>query len=321
MNSHRKIVSSPYLEKNSNQHSFKEKCIALFFSLNGIVASLLIILIFAFLAKESYNLLSQLDLSEFIYSKKIVDGNITKVYEWYPTSDTPRYSLLPLLTGSLLTALPATLISTLLGLLVGIYISEIAPPKFREFLKPLIELFAGIPTVVVGFFMLVVFATFFNDLFEPINRLNAFLAALGLSTIVIPIIASLTEDALRTIPDDIRMGSYALGATKWQTIRKVILPIATKGLSAGIILGFGRAIGETMIVLMASGNAAVITLDIFSSVRTISATIAAELGEVSHQSAHYFALFFIGIVLFVVTFSLNLLAEIIFAKMKKRVGR
>ncbi|HEX3074014.1 MAG TPA: phosphate ABC transporter permease subunit PstC, partial [Ignavibacteriales bacterium] len=229
------------------------------------------------------------------------------------------YSLIPLILGTLITAIPATIISTIFGIAVGIYLSEIAKDKSKEFLKPAIELFAGIPTVVLGFFMLAVGATFFQDLFNPPNRLNAFIGSIGLSFVIIPVIASLTEDALRSIPNELRMASYGLGATKWQTISRVIAPAAISGISASIILGFGRAIGETMIVLMATGNAANITADVFRSVRTMTATIAAEMGEVSHQSDHYYALFFLGVALFTITFILNLIAEVIINKMRKKI--
>lgn len=297
----------------------REKIIKYFFALNGIMAVVFIALIFIFLFKEGFRALEHIGLLDFIYFDRTeLDGTISRVYEWYPTSSEERYSLVPLVLGSLLTAIPATIISTILGVAVGIYLAEIANPKAREFLKPAIELFAGIPTVVLGFLMLVVGATLIDDFVDPTNRLNAFLAALGLSFVIIPIIASLTEDSLHSIPDDLRMASYGLGATKWQTISKVILPAAFSGVSASIILGFGRAIGETMIVLMAAGNAANITTDLFMSVRTMTATIAAEMGEVSQGSDHYFALFFIGIVLFSITFILNLLAESIINKMRKK---
>ena len=256
---------------------------------------------------------------DFLYTNRIgADGNHETVFQWYPTSEEPRFSLIPLVLGTLLTAIPATIISTIFGVAAGIYLSEVANPKWKEFLKPMIELFAGIPTVVLGFIMLVIGASFFNDLLNPDNRLNAFVASIGLSFVIIPIIASLTEDALHSIPNDLRMASYGLGATKWQTISKVILPAAFSGVSASVILGFGRAIGETMIVLMAAGNAANITSNIFLSVRTMTATIAAEMGEVSQGSDHYFSLFFIGIVLFTITFVLNLIAEIIINKMRKK---
>ncbi|MCJ7552359.1 MAG: phosphate ABC transporter permease subunit PstC, partial [Ignavibacteriaceae bacterium] len=290
-----------------------------FFAVNGVMALVFIILIFVFLFKEGFRALDHIGLLDFLYTNRIgADGSPETVFQWYPTSTEPRYSLIPLILGTMLTAIPATIISTIFGVAAGIYLSEVANPKWKEFLKPMIEMFAGIPTVVLGFIMLVIGASFFNDLLHPDNRLNAFVAAIGLSFVIIPIIASLTEDALHSIPNDLRMASYGLGATKWQTISKVILPAAFSGVSASIILGFGRAIGETMIVLMASGNAANITSNIFLSVRTMTATIAAEMGEVSQGSDHYFSLFFIGIVLFTITFFLNLIAEIIINKMRKK---
>ena len=314
-----KSVESKYAKKIRRFTRVKESAIKIFFAINGTMALIFIILIFIFLFKEGFKALDHIGLLDFLYRNRVdASGAIEKVFQWYPTSDEPRYSLIPLIIGTLLTAIPATIISTILGVGAGIYLSEVANPKLKEFLKPMIELFAGIPTVVLGFIMLVVGASFFNDLLNPANRLNAFVAAIGLSFVIIPIIASLTEDALHSIPNDLRMASYGLGATKWQTISKVILPAAFSGVSASIILGFGRAIGETMIVLMAAGNAANITANIFLSVRTMTATIAAEMGEVSQGSDHYYALFFIGIVLFTITFVLNLIAEIIINKMRKK---
>jgi len=315
----KKPFESSFGKKIKKSTRIKEKLIKYFFAVNGAMALVFIILIFIFLFKEGFKALEHIGLLDFIYLDQVqADGSVKRVYEWYPTSIEARYSLVPLILGTLLTAIPATIISTIFGVAAGIYLSEVANPKLKEFLKPMIELFAGIPTVVLGFIMLVVGASFFNDLLNPENRLNAFIASLGLSFVIIPIIASLTEDALHSIPNDLRMASYGLGATKWQTIRHVILPAAFSGVSASIILGFGRAIGETMIVLMASGNAANITTNIFNSVRTMTATIAAEMGEVSQGSDHYYALFFIGIVLFTITFFLNLIAEIIINKMRKK---
>lgn len=314
-----KSKTSKYAKRIKKGTRFKESLIKTFFAVNGAMALVFIILIFIFLFKEGFRSLEHIGLLDFIYFDRIdATGAVSRVYEWYPTSEEARYSLVPLILGTLLTAIPATIISTILGVATGIYLSEIANPKLKEFLKPAIELFAGIPTVVLGFIMLAVGASFFNDLLNPDNRLNAFVAAIGLSFVIIPIIASLTEDALHSIPNDLRMASYGVGATKWQTIRRVILPAAFSGVSASIILGFGRAIGETMIVLMAAGNAANITSNIFLSVRTMTATIAAEMGEVSQGSDHYYALFFIGMVLFTITFVLNLIAEIIINKMRKK---
>ncbi len=314
-----KSVDSKYARKIKKITRVKESAIKFFFAVNGTMALIFIILIFVFLFKEGFRALDHIGLLDFVFTDRMTSDGLTEtVYQWYPTSTEPRYSLIPLIIGTLLTAIPATIVSTILGVAAGIYLSEVANPKWKEFLKPMIELFAGIPTVVLGFIMLVIGASFFNDLLNPANRLNAFVASLGLSFVIIPIIASLTEDALHSIPNELRMASYGLGATKWQTISKVILPAAFSGVSASIILGFGRAIGETMIVLMASGNAANLTSDIFLSVRTMTATIAAEMGEVSQGSDHYYALFFIGIVLFTITFFLNLLAEIIINKMRKK---
>ncbi|MDO8549222.1 MAG: phosphate ABC transporter permease subunit PstC [Ignavibacteria bacterium] len=310
---------SSFGKKIKKSIRIKERIIKYFFAVNGAMALVFIILIFVFLFKEGFKALEHIGFLDFIYLDQVqADGSVKRVYEWYPTSAEARYSLVPLILGTLLTAIPGTIISTIFGVAAGIYLSEVANPKLKEFLKPMIELFAGIPTVVLGFIMLAVGASFFNDLLNPVNRLNAFIASLGLSFVIIPIIASLTEDALHSIPNDLRMASYGLGATKWQTIRHVILPAAFSGVSASIILGFGRAIGETMIVLMASGNAANITANIFESVRTMTATIAAEMGEVSQGSDHYYALFFIGIVLFTITFFLNLIAEIVISKMRKK---
>lgn len=308
------------LAKNVSKLSkLKETSIKVFFTINGLTALVFIILIFIFLFKEGAKAFGHIGIVDFLYLNRLDATNVLqRVYEWYPTSEIARYSLVPLIIGTLLTAIPATIISTIFGVAAGIYLSEIAHPKAKEFLKPIIELFAAIPTVVIGFIMLAIGATFFNDLLNPLNRLNAFVASVGLSMVIIPIIASLTEDALRSIPIDLRMASYGMGANKWQTIIRVILPAAFSGVSASIILGFGRAVGETMIVLMAAGNASNLTTDVFRSVRTMTATIAAEMGEVSQGSDHYYALFFIGIVLFVITFFLNLSAEIIINKMRKK---
>ncbi len=316
---HHQTYDSPFSRRIKKSTRVKESIIKYFFALNGTAALIFIILIFIFLFKEGFKAVEHIGLVDFIYHSRLLDdGTFKRVFEWYPTSEDARYSLVPLILGTLLTSIPATIISTFFGVGAGIYLSEIANPKAKEILKPVIELFAGIPTVVLGFIMLVVGASFFNDLFNPTNRLNAFIAAIGLSFVVIPVIASLTEDALHSIPNDLRMASYGMGATKWQTISRVILPAAFSGVSASILLGFGRAIGETMIVLMAAGNAANISTNIFQSVRTMTATIAAEMGEVSQGSDHYYSLFFIGIVLFSITFLLNLIAEIIINKMRKK---
>ncbi|MBU1096927.1 MAG: phosphate ABC transporter permease subunit PstC [Ignavibacteriae bacterium HGW-Ignavibacteriae-2] len=304
-----------------NKKNFIEKSFEYFLKINGIIAGALILFIFLFMINEAVQVLNYITPENLLYIKldNKSAGDIFS-FDWSPTSNPPKYSILPLLLGSFLTAIPACLISAFLGLILGVYLSEIASAFSRNLIKPVIEVFTGIPTVVVGFITLVVAANFIQDVFGTVSRLNALLAAFGLSTIVIPIIASLTDDALRSIPEDIRMASYALGASKWQTISTVLIPTAINGISASVLIGFSRAIGETMIVLMVSGNAAVISVDLFGSVRTISATIAAELGQVSINSQHYYALFFIGFLLFVFTLLINLLAELMLDKMKRKVN-
>jgi len=315
------ITKSSFVFNKKFHRSFrvKENLIKAFFTFSGATALIFFVLIFIFLFKEGIKAFIDIGFTDFLYSIRTDINNISsKVFEWYPTSENGRYSILPLILGSLMTAIPATIISSLFGIGAGVYLAEIAHPKIKEFLKPVIELFAAIPTVVLGFIMLAIGATLFNDIFQPTNRLNALVAAFALSLVVIPVIASLTEDAIRSIPLELRMASYGLGATKYQTIMKVILPAAFSGISASVLLGFGRAVGETMIVLMVSGNATNFSGDFFASVRTLTATIAAEMGEVSRGSEHYYALFLIGMVLFAITFFLNLSAELIINKMRKK---
>ncbi len=315
------MENTVYALKKSGKQKAREFFVKLFFMFNGYIALLFLLLIFIFIFQEALQALFSINLNDLFFTQKILpNGEQIRVFEWYPTSDNPRYSLVPLILGSLLTALPATLIATVIGVMVGIYLSEIAGDKLREVIKPVVELFAGIPTVVMGFFIVFVAATFFKDMFGFISRLNAFIAALGLSVIIIPIIASITEDVMRAVPRELRMASFALGASKWQTITRVIIPTSIKGISAGILIAFGRAFGETMIVLMATGNAAVFDVDFFGSVRTLTATIAAEMGEmVVSDVTHYHILFLIGLILFISTFILNLIASLILGKITKKL--
>jgi phosphate transport system permease protein len=194
------------------------------------------------------------------------------------------------------------------GVAAALFAAEFAPRRIRELIKPVIELLAGIPSVVLGFFALMVLATFLQDAFGFTYRLNATVAGLGLALAIVPVIFTVSEDALTAVPRSYREASLALGATPWETAWKVVLPAAAPGILAACVLGFGRAIGETMIVLMASGNAAIVSASLGDSVRSLSATIAAEMGEVVVGSPHYSLLFFIGVELFVFTFVLNMVA-------------
>jgi phosphate transport system permease protein len=200
------------------------------------------------------------------------------------------------------------LLATPLALAAALYTAEFAPPRLKEWLKPVIELLAGIPSVVVGFFALIVLAPWISAVLG-IQLLNAFTAGIAMAVAVIPIVFTVSEDALSSVPHTYREASLALGASKVQTAVRVVLPAASPGIGAALILGMGRAIGETMIVLMVLGNAAVISFDPFSSARTISATIAAEMGEVIFGGDHYRVLFFLGVLLFIITSGLNWVGE------------
>jgi phosphate transport system permease protein len=241
--------------------------------------------------------------------------------EWQPVSSEPKYGLLPLFIGSFNVTIVAVIIAAPLGILAAIFTSFFAPKKIKEIIKPVIELLAGFPSVVVGFFALVTIASFSQELFGYTYRLNAFVGGVALSLAVIPIIYTVTEDALSAIPKYLTEASYALGANKIQTAFQVVLPAATPGIFAALLLGVGRAFGETMIVLMATGNAALMTFDIFSPIRTMSATIGAEMAEVVFGDVHYGVLFLIGAILFAFTFTLNAVAEFyVRNKLMKKFG-
>ena len=231
------------------------------------------------------------------------------------------YGLWPLLVGTFLVTAGAIVIAVPLGLTAAIYLGEIAPPWQREILKPLIEILAGIPSIVLGFFGWVALAPLVQRLGAP-TGLTAFTGSLILAYMALPTIISITEDALYAVPKDYRDGSLALGATQWQTIWRVVLPAARSGIVVAVMLGVGRAIGETMAVLMVTGNAANVPGfgpgAFFQPVRTMTATIAAEMGEVARGSLHYSVLFFIGIVLFIITFGLNSLASRVVGGRRRR---
>lgn len=240
-------------------------------------------------------------------------------YIWQPVSDIPKYNLVPLIIGSLKITLVALLFSVPLALAAAIYVSQLARPRLREIAKPVIELLAGIPSVVLGFFALIVMASVMQNLFGYPSRLNALTAGLALGFSVIPVVFSIAEDALTSVPRSYVQAALALGASPWKAAWQVVLPAAVPGVFAAIALGFGRAVGETMIVLMASGNASIVSWSFLDSARSITATIAAELGEVVFGGAHYRILFLIGILLFAVTFLTNLVADLVMHRLKARM--
>ena len=231
---------------------------------------------------------------------------------WMPVSDNPRYGILPLFLGTMKVTIIALLFAAPVSILAAIYTAMFAKPRIREIIKPVIELLAGFPSVVIGFFALMVLATVFQEIFGYATRLNAFVGGIAMGLAAIPIIYTLTEDALTAVPKTFTEASLGLGASRRQTAFYVVLPAAVPGIFAAIILGIGRIFGETMIALMATGNAAMISMNPFDSVRTLSATIGAEMAEVVFGDTHYSVLFLIGSLLFIFTFALNALAEFYF---------
>jgi phosphate transport system permease protein len=229
--------------------------------------------------------------------------------EWVPVSENPRFGLLALLIGTLKVTIIAMLIAGPLAVLAALYTSCFAPKRVKEIIKPIIEMLAAFPSVVIGFFALMVLATFFQDVFGYDSRLNAFVGGVAMALAAIPIIYTISEDALAAIPKTYSEASLALGASKWQTAFFVVLPAATPGIFAALLLGVGRVFGETMIALMATGNAALSSLNPFESVRTFAATIGSEMAETVFGDTHYSVLFFIGSLLFIFSFALNAVAE------------
>ncbi|MCX6251787.1 MAG: phosphate ABC transporter permease subunit PstC [Bacteroidetes bacterium] len=229
--------------------------------------------------------------------------------EWMPVSDKPRYGLMPLILGTFKISILAILFAAPLAILAALFSAAFSPKWLREIIKPAIELLAGFPSVVIGFFALMVMASVFQNFFGYSTRLNAFVGGIAMALAAIPIIFTMTEDVMTAVPESYKEASLALGASKWQTAFYVTLPAATPGIFAAILLGIGRIFGETMIALMATGNAALISMNPFESVRTLSATIGAEMAEVVFGDTHYSVLFLIGSLLFIFTFALNAFAE------------
>jgi len=279
------------------------KILFLFLALASISALAFIVI---FLFKESLPIFKKVSLKAFLFGK-----------EWYPTDEPPAFGILSLIIGSLLVTFLSSLIAIPLGVLSAIYISELARPFIKEILKPVIELLAALPSVVIGLFGMTVIAPFLQEMFNLSTGLNAFNAALMLALMSIPTITSISEDALYSVPSRLREASFALGATKWETIYHVVVPAALSGIGTAIILGIARALGETMVVLMVAGGAAWIPESIFDPVRPMPAAIAAEMGEAPVGSDHYHALFAIGLVLFFFTLGFNLIAYYIAQKYQK----
>lgn len=266
-------------------------------------------LIFLFLLREGVPAFIETPLSNLFGTR------------WYPTFD--LYGTLPLILGSLLVTFTAILMALPLGVATAVFVREVAPNWAREVLKPMIEVLAGIPSVVLGFFGMTLVAPLIRETLGAPTGLTAFTGALLLAYMALPTIISVAEDALDAVPKSYRDASLAMGATQWQTIWRVVAPAARSGILTAVMLGMGRAIGETMAVMMVTGNAARMPLSLdsfFRPVRTMTATIAAEMGEVAQGSTHYHVLFGIGIVLFVITFLINMAAASAIFQKRRRGG-
>lgn len=247
-------------------------------------------------------------------------GNILFGHYWYPTYEPPEFGFVPLIMASVWVTIGAAAICIPLGVGSALYLHEMASHAQRAFLKPVVEILASIPSIVFGLFGMLVVAPFLQKLFNIPVGLCALTGSIMLGIMAIPTVCSIAEDALASVPNSFREASYALGANRWQTLIKVILPAAGSGISTAIILGLSRAIGETMTVLMVTGGAAMIPTSFLQPVRPMTATIAAEMGEVAAGSMHYSALFFIGLILFILTFIFNIIAEIISRRFRLKLG-
>jgi len=282
----------------------KDSLVARFIFLNGIAAIVTVGLIFVFLLKDAVPLFHTVSIGKFLTGTT-----------WLP--DQNQFGLVPLLMGSLVVTLGAVLIAVPLGIACAVYLAEVAPKPVREILKPTIEVLAGIPSVVIGFIGIMIAAPFLQNLLKLPIGLTALTGSIMLAFMAMPTIISISEDAIVAVPKTFRDGSLALGASRWETIRSVVIPAARSGITAACMLGVGRAVGETMTVLMVTGNAAGLPggvtglLSYFlGPVRTMTATVALEMGDVVQGSPHYASLFAVGLALFAITFAVNLVADL-----------
>lgn len=299
-----RTVSVPIPMKRRKRLS--EKSIHNLFMGIGLLSITVLILIMIFLFMEGLPLFSEVSLKEFLF------GNF-----WYPTDDPPEFGIFPLIVGTVSVTFLSGIVSIPLGIMTAIYLAEIASKRVCEVAKPLVELLAALPSVVIGFFGMVVVAPFLQEMLDIPVGLNLFNAALMLAFMSVPTICSISEDAIHNVPDTLREASLGLGATRFETISRVTLPAALSGISTAVILGMSRAVGETMVVLMVAGGAAMVPESLFDPVRPMPASIAAEMGEAPFRGEHYQALFATGIVLFVFTILFNLAARHISKKYRQ----
>jgi phosphate transport system permease protein len=292
-----------------NKRKTINKITALLITAIALTAVFMVLMIFVFLLKESSLLVSSDLVREEMKELGISLKNLF-ASEYQSVSYPPKIGVQPLITSTIRVTFVAVLFATPLSFMAAIYVSMFAPSRLKEIIKPVIELLAGIPTVVIGFFTLMVLATWVQNVTGSTYRLNAFVGGIGLSFAIIPIMFTLMEDAISSIPVPVKEASLALGATPWQTSIKVLVPAARSGMIAAFLLGTSRAFGETMIALMATGNAALNTLNIMVPARTLAANIGQEMAEVAFGDFHYATLFFTGLILFVITFTFNAIANL-----------
>ena len=291
----------------ANLRKVKEFIIEKLIFTSGIASIVFVALIFIFLLAEGISVLRYVSLGSFI------GGQF-----WYPISDPPKFGILPLILGSLLVTAGAIAMAVPLGIAAAFYIADVAPVKLRNLLKSCVEILSAIPSVVLGFLGIAILVPFLKHFLHLPTGLTALAGSIMLAFMALPTIISISEDAINAVPREYKEGAIALGATHWQTLTRVIIHGALPGIIAASMLGIGRVFGETMAVMMVTGNAAVIPTGLLQPVRTLTATIAAEMGEAAKGSPHYFALFAIGIVLFVISFLINLTADFLLHRGKNR---
>ena len=283
-----------------------EPIIEICIKLSGLVVVVFVLLIFLFLLKDSLSLFRQYPISKFLFGT-----------EWLPISDPPQFGVIPLLLGSIYVTVWAILICVPLGVGSAMFIAEIAPKHLKNVLKSLVEILASIPSVVLGFLGILWLAPVLRDTFHLSTGMCGLTGSLLLAFMALPTIISISEDALTSVPRTYREAAYGLGATRWQTLWRIVLPSASPGILAAVMLGVGRVVGETMVVLMVTGNAPVMPKSILQPLRTLTATIAGEMGETVGGSDHYYALFAVGLVLFAITFAINFVADLFLRRARK----
>lgn len=286
----------------------KDLLVHLLFLMVSATGVIILGLILLFLVMEGLPIFSSVSVKDFLLGSA-----------WYPTYVPPDYGILPMIAGTASVVALSTLFAIPLGVGTAFYLAEIAPSSVRRILKPTIELIEGLPTVVIGFFGMVVIAPWLQNTFNIATGLNVLNASILLAFMAVPTIASIAEDAIYSVPKAMKEGAFALGATHWETLYGVVFPASITGIATAVVLGIARVIGETMVVLMVAGGAAIIPSSIFDSARPMPANIAAEMGNAAFRSDHYHALFAIGLILFLITFLFNLLASY-FANKYRRVG-